>query len=679
MPYKFEMVRNTTDKPRSRKNEPEGMSARDVPDKTIDWLNKRADFLELFGIPVDEKTGKVPESDGFPRIFVMGKDKNNHDRPMSLEEAGVELKSREFWYQAQLGNVFVLPAGMRSPLQFQLELTKTGTPSTHWGQVGEEMPDPPPLKRPSLLHRIAHWFNKNAYKDEIEQYDNREQDIKNTRGQLGDLFQKRRVSAKQELDEVREIEEDMAEAIDQQRVDQQLKDAAEDAEIKQMGRDNYTDLIAPKPVFHPELERVDKNGVNVKQGFYSKKNFDTLEKLDHDYSEYQVGGKTVTKDQYAGLVASASTQAKYGEATYKTAPEYDPSLKPSIMNLGHTKEQADEILAEGTMTVVSVDLMRPELRNNQDDPLGTTVNPARKEVMDALESYKNNDKEPLARILANGVNRVGNMDGSLTREISDPNFNLFHFTGAAAEMMDDKHDPELRQIAEQKYGMDPNALKAVQGLHALDKADTAARDAKHKLAIAEKEDVPLHEDTKRAWLKDILKAELMKSMVLQENELRLVDPKTGRSRQTPFRKESDRMVQDAASKGLIRDSQQIKDLKNTDPAKIKLPPAGSLYADQVARYMNGRDPEFNVHPNTLKTMDEKSIEEMADKLIDQEKLTSDPVHEINRKLKTGAITGPNLIDRASDAMKGKADEIDLDAPLNINAEIEKKQNQPVMM
>ena len=60
---------------------------------------------------VEGKDGSIPETEGVPRIFVMGKGKDGHDTMMSLKEAGIDFGSKEFWRQSQMGNVFAYPAG----------------------------------------------------------------------------------------------------------------------------------------------------------------------------------------------------------------------------------------------------------------------------------------------------------------------------------------------------------------------------------------------------------------------------------------------------------------------------------------------------------------------------------------------------------------------------------------
>ena len=77
-------------------------------------LNRDLNLLTNFGIIVGDNK-QVPKTAGVPRIFLMTKDEDGHERVHSLEEKNLALGSLEFWKQAQLGNVFAYPAGETRP------------------------------------------------------------------------------------------------------------------------------------------------------------------------------------------------------------------------------------------------------------------------------------------------------------------------------------------------------------------------------------------------------------------------------------------------------------------------------------------------------------------------------------------------------------------------------------
>ena len=65
--------------------------------------------------------GELPETAGIPRVFILKADAQGNEKPVSVREAGIRPGSLEFWKQAELGNVFMYPAGKKDPVQLQME------------------------------------------------------------------------------------------------------------------------------------------------------------------------------------------------------------------------------------------------------------------------------------------------------------------------------------------------------------------------------------------------------------------------------------------------------------------------------------------------------------------------------------------------------------------------------
>ena len=76
---------------------------------TKDELTRLEKHLQSFllkeGISLGEDRS-VPESGGVPRIFVLALDAEGNEKPMSPQEAGIDMspKSPEFWRQVAMGN-----------------------------------------------------------------------------------------------------------------------------------------------------------------------------------------------------------------------------------------------------------------------------------------------------------------------------------------------------------------------------------------------------------------------------------------------------------------------------------------------------------------------------------------------------------------------------------------------
>ena len=639
-------------------------------DKVLEEINKGLDLKNDLGIYLDED-GKVPESAGIPRIFIMGLDRDGRDRRMSLEEAGITYGSREFWQQAQQGNVFALPAGEATPVQLTVTRNERKA-SVSIRPVGVDKLPEVQLKRPTRWQRFVHFFNRNKYAEEINAWANREANSKANREMMASVFEKRRKVLKDEMDDLRDREAEDALAQEekqearrlkreQQKKEQQLSDIHLKADSKEKGRQTYRDIVAPEPVFHAELERKGKQ-----QGFYTKESFDQLKKLEHSYSEYKVGDKPVTEDEYCGLVAACSVLPEHAEAGFKKLPQYDPQLKAALVNGGHTEEQSKEIIAHSYMTMPTIDLMKSKLHNNQDNLLETNVNAGRTDAIQALEKYKNGDKEELARVIAYGVKHTAAFSGQQMNTVSDEYHNLFHFSAAAAGLME--RDPALRELAEKKYGMKPDDLKALKGLAALDKADTARRDAKEKLAQAAEGKLNLSRDEKRQCAQDILKANFMEASLTTVNAMRKAK---GQDLAT---QEQDRLADAAVKNKLMR----------TDRETRPLPPKGLYYYDQIVSVIPGRQPEFNAHPKTVLGMGkegwQKHYEDIADKILTEDKLDELDAAALHETINSKSYAGEEIMTMGSRILKNQSPRVDpLTVTMNVEKETEKIQKDGLQL
>ena len=633
----------------------------DCPDKLLDHINKSLDLTNDLGIIPDEE-GRIPKSAGVPRIFIMGQDENQRDRRMSLEEAGIEYGSREFWQQAQLGNVFALPGGERLPVQLTVSRTKN-TANVSIRPVGaEEMPELA-VKKPTRWQRFVHFFNRKKYAEEISAWNNREANRKSNREMMASIFESRRKVVKDEMDELRDLAaEEAAEKAaekearkeaargqtEQRKKEQLLSEVHRQAGSKETGRQTYRDLVAPAPVFHPELERT-----GTQQGFYSRESFDKLEKLEHSYSEYEVGGEPVTEDEYCGLVAACSMSPEHAEEGFKKLPRYDPQLKTVLMNGGHSEAEAKEIIAHSYMTMPTIDLMKSKLHNNQDNLLETNVNAGRRDAANALENYKKGNKDDLAKAIAYGVKHTAALSGERLVVVDDDYHNLFHFSAAAAKLLE--RDADLMKLAKEKYGMKQEDLKALKGLAAIDEADTARRTAKEKLAEAAEGKRVLTPEEKRQCAKDILKANVMEATLTESNALRRSQGKGPRD------EEEERLSE------LIEKNKLMRGDKETRP----LPPQGAVYFDQLGTVLDGRQPEFNTHPGSLLKMSDeawqKNYEKIADRIVKEDKLDELDGPALHEKINGKEYIRESIVSMGSRALQDKPLRVD---PLTVTMQVE---------
>ena len=649
-------------------------------DRDLEKINRELNPRNDLGILMGEG-GKVPESDGVPRIFLMGLDSTGRDRRLTLEENGIAFGSREFWQEAQMGNVFALPAGERTPVQLTVTLPERGDPQVIARPLGTDQGIPDlPRKKPNLWQRFAHMLNSSWYAAAFNAWTGQERDAESNKEMLASLFEKRKNSAPKELEEIRQLDEEeelekqdrfqeeqrereeKRKRVEEARRKSNVEEIHRRANSKESGLNKYRDLVAPTPVFHPEHERKTENGKVVKQGFYSRECFNKLDKLPHSYSEFQVGGKTVTQDEYCGLVASCSISPDYAEAGFRNSSEYDPTLKQTLLNAGFSQERSKEIIAHSYMTMPTIDLMKTKLRNNQDEMLETNVNPGRKDAMEALRKYGEGQKDDLAKAIAYGVKHTAATIGNKTTSLSENYLNLYRVSGAAAGLLD--RDPELMDLALKKYGMKEDDLKAVKGLAALDKADTARRAAWEKLARAEEQNIPLTEQEKKNCARDIIKANIMEAAVLESNKSR-------RSKQEdPDVVEAERLLRESQKNGLeLTAEMQQKFLAH--PEQRPLPPPGQFYSDQVGPMMNGRRDEYNIHPKPLLSMGtavwRKNYDTIAERIVQDNRLGKLSNRELFLTMSGKEYTGKPLVEMGNLALAGKSTD---PAERNLNVERE---------
>ena len=672
-----------------RKNQP---PVAQISEEALNELNDSFDPLGTLGIPVGED-GKLPEIAGVPRIFVIKHDpKTGHDRIMRLEEAGTPLKSREFWQEAQKGNVLALASGIPAPLQINVLFTgwRKDVPMLSFRQVDSgPLPKPPEPKRPALWKYIVHFFDRKRYADEFWKWNHQEvleAGHKATSGQMGAVFDARRGKLNREVEEAAEHQAELIAAEDTAQEERQRKQeedarrreimkeenlinrAVDAAESKKAGLKLYKDTVAPNPILHANQLTVVRNGNITKKGYYTQENFDKLETIKGKYSNIMVGKEAVSEEEYSGLVAICSMSPKHAEAGFQRTQEYDPTLKQSMLNAKFSEEQASEIIAQTYSDMTNVDLMKTNPSSDQDRFLETNVNPGRKDAMQLLKDYDKGNKDGLAQAIAYGVKHVVGGTSRQFVAFTNERHNMNRLTNAAAGLL--TRDPELLKIATEKYGLDYSDVLVLKGLNEMDKADTARKEAEKKLAIAKRIRNELSDEEKRKCARDILVANLMEQKLLAENEMH----KKELGNNDPRSKEEERLYAGCEEKNLV--SQPRTEDR-------PLPPEGFFYYDQILTLMNGRSAEFNAHPLEVhgwsrpKTV--STYGEMAEWLIDRDRVDKLDGITLMKTLRSEKYQGIQLVKNGADAIKALKrqekqeaqvmDDFETDLePLNINEE-----------
>lgn len=618
-------------------------------DNILNFLNRNHNVMSRLGI-VPGKDGSfeagTTKDGSLPRLFITGKAQDGSEKLMSLDEAGIKYGSREFWHQAQMGNLFGMAAGRKDPVQISLNFSG-GAPKVSFSDTKGKLPDPPLKPKPSMFQRFTHWLNRNWNKKVVEDYDKQQAELKSMQTQLDKAVKSRKPD--EELKAMRGYEKSLEAERLQAEKEEKARSLRENVRNKQQGAQNYKDMTAPTPVFNPTYERIN-SGPNEKMGFYDKETFSQLEKLDKSYADFTVGGQIVSEDEYNGLVAGASVDDKYADASFKKSAEYDPQLKGIMISNGISPEKATKYVGTAMMTMVTIDIMKHDLRNNEDKHFECTINPARKDTMQALESYKAGNKEPLAKIIANGVYQAAGTTSMRQNDIKDGFYNYYRFTGSAASLLD--RDPELKNIAMEKYGMKEADLKAVKSLAELDKADTARREAKAALAEADAKGVELSREQKEKYAKDIVKANLMESRLIEENISNERDIRKG----VLPKPEHDKKIEYLRDQSIENDI-LVKNERLPRESRPK-PPQGLYYSDQVRMLISGSEVEYNTHPKCIVDMGQpdqlKSYDKLAQQIVENDNLADMKVSDLNSTLGSRKMNGNDLLLHGEEVIKVQA-------------------------
>lgn len=626
----------------------------------LQFLNNNLDFLEKYGINLDENK-KAPKRNGVPSMFILQKDPQGVEKQVDISEAGIEIGSAEFWYQAQLGNLFVYPAGSANPSQLSVELHE-GRPKLNLSKPiePEDIPvqqkvkmvadeeNPEKLKPVEHVYRRPNWFTrainkvfKNFRKEDCEIYREKES-LKKT----FDDVKKLRNNEKTLDGELKQVLSDEAIAQDK-REQEEISDKMKFLQIQQnnkvKGKQVYRDHTAPTPVYHKEY-LLSEGGSN----YYTKEIFDELDVIDKKYEDYSVGGKTISEDEYTGLVAACSMLPKNGLPGLVKSDEYDPTAVQTYVNLGYDRKKAEEIAVNAAATLLVTDHMKGNLRAMQGNVLGLTVNPARKNVFEILEQYKQGNKAPLAEAIARGI-AVAIMDtGNRADSVGANIYNHTDFANATIDLLD--RDPELKKIAMDKYGLEQGDYEAVKGMSAMSKADDARTKAQITLADATLKDLPLTKQEKQKLAEDIITANLMESKMFEENFLQ-------KQESDPHAKETDRLYKEAKKNNLQLNKEQLL-FYSQHPEQRPLPPKGKLYQDQVNGLMAGLLGDYNVHPDTvLEVSDAEGVEGMkkiAAKIVEKEGLADLDLKDLNKALVMDKhkYMGTELVMKGQEAVMG---------------------------
>ena len=635
----------------------------EISDDELKRINDGFDPVRSLGIVMGED-GKVPVKDGIPRIFIMQPNENGIDTMMSLDAANIKPGSREFWSEAQKGNIFAFPGGSEKPVQVQLDLQpmKVGVPKFSAPvdmQDERTLPASANYRKPGRLVRFINRF--------IPGFRRRDCEIYKERQKFDEIARTRAAGMKQEMKDLKVAEKEADHRAEKAQQKENLESIERHAGLLQHGREFYRDLVAPTPKFHEEHERILDNKGNVTQkGHYTREEFNAIKPIDKKYEDYSVGGKPISQDEYCGLVDACAHDGEHIMEVFKKTNRYDPLLYDTMKNMGYSDKTIMNNIAVQCSTFLADDQMKGDLRDNQGEVLGVGINNGRIKAFDVLEQYKAGNVQPLAEKIKSEVERVSSCSSDITAgELQNGARNGIHFCTALIGLMD--RDPKLKD-AVMKAGLKQDDIDAVKGLNEYGKAVDARDKAKVELAKAAYEDRHLSEEKKHEYAKDILTANLMESKIFVENN---EFANSGRTVVDEGQRLQAKCMQDG-----MYDPAMMKKGNEGKKGDRPLPPEGKFYFDQADKIASGFKHDFNEHPETvIQLSDAENVEyfkELADGVAEKNGLSYLNEKDLLKKLDGSTeLTGAKLVEQADKVAQDlKYKELGLDE-LIVDKEAEK--------
>jgi len=608
-------------------------SVNTISEKSFEILNNSFDTAEMLGIEIGED-GKIPVANGIPRIFIMKTGEDGMDRMQSLEDANIQFKSREFWQEAQLGNVFAFPAGSDKAVQIQPDIRKARKPAVSASSPVEL--SKVQLGKKDHEYREPNWFTRMVNRM-FSGYRKTDCEIYREREKLNALSGKRAASIKTEQEEIKDINARSAKRIEKAAEKTLLDEVSSKGSMKPLGKQFYKDLTAPQPKFYPQFESKPDRG-----NFYTKEDFNSLKPIDKNIEDYSVGGKAVSADEYCGLVMTCSHDEKYAMDGFKISQGYDDTYKQTLMNMGCSEKEANKRITMTYSTFISDDIMKGDLRVGQGSHIKTNVQPAREQSFEILEQYKQGNKAPLAEKIAEGIKLSVNTSSEIEYRPGYGAYNRMEFAAALGDMLE--RDPELKALAKEK-GLKDKDIDVAKGMREFSKADTLRHEAKNAIAKAAFEDRELSYQEKLKYTKDILAAEIMETRLTTENKTRETGGPAAAAAEQAERTAA------AVKDKLIVTKEQLQNWSE-NPGTRPLPPKGKMYADQVTKYMESRKQDFNVHPKTLSEAANpeniKNYKVLAEGIIEKDGLAMLSTKDLSRTINVSdtVYKGANLFKKA---------------------------------
>jgi len=458
---------------------------------------------------------EIPRTSIVPRMFIMTQDKDGHDIATSFSGAGIKPGSKEFFDQILMGNVFVYKDGQKEPMQMQIQ---PGSASIKYSEpVTEKNIPAPPVKPLTFFQKIQNFFT-GKFKKQKTAWVSREQDMRDMVQRLKGHEDIRSTFMKKESEDAAKLRYELTEGQKKQKLQQHL-DSAKKAQAQiQKCTDRMVSVFRPDPVFDSELCFETKTSSHY---LYNQKQFDSLEKYPKDgpsgidLDKIKIGNteQSVTAEDFTAVTMFALWGDEPCEQALKIHG-FDKYAQKSLEAQGFSAAESKAIQNNYIQSYYTGDLFMLNPRGGGGQFFKDVTNLGRKAAVDAFKDYQNGNKEKLASIIADGINKSAHMAAGIDGKISAQDTAWIHNSGKLIDLMD--KDPELKAMAEQK-GMKSENLDVMRGFKQVEKLQSEANNARVKIEEARLEGRELSSEEKLQYGKAIIKSKLAVVSIAADN------------------------------------------------------------------------------------------------------------------------------------------------------------------
>ena len=540
MPRKKDNINDALKKLRSEQKAPY-MPQHEIPeeerftDENLAYLNEEF-YPRLFddlGIVVGKPGEKAPETDGVPRLFIMDE---KDPAPKTLEEAGVETGSRQFWELAQQGKLFGYSAGSREAVQIQAGRL-TGQPRTFISAplttshenfklsrqhpLSKDLPEP--VARPGFFARLMNRINSNWYKKENEDYRKYQAErarIEKENREAHEAYEKELSDGKTKCEQLgKRMNEAANKAYGPNRTEAALgreKEAfwAVKPEKNKAAEDAH--LVDQAATAKSRAEYLD-GGIKTIQHIYGTRPRPLAQYAGNQYKvesfsrlkpvELPVGlkvGDTVVGNRLFTNLALHALQDKsiVGERYLEEKRKLGVADPEGTMRAeGMTQEEVDKHIARKGFGLVASDSFNSALRATFDTVYFGDIQAGRESAEKAIRAYQTGDRAPLSKIIATAAETVSAETKNETAA-TQTCYNDARLTCELLDLLDE--DEELKAEAE-KQGLTKQMVKDCRGMDLMRDLLQKCLDAEKDLAQAAAEHREMDPKEKKDCLHDIFK------------------------------------------------------------------------------------------------------------------------------------------------------------------------------